>query len=273
MLDPSSTSDFTSSSSAATTATLPRTLLLSPPSLSSHPTRLSSLLAAHDRTATDIQMLDRLALSLVSLPPATYDVILLLTDADATRTESKRLLDRAVLARLVEALRPGGVIRSQDGGFASGRGGNDAEAERREVILAGLVVEDGEQGGARKPQGEAAASVPLRLGRKAKSTTTSVGTGVEEVKPVAAQALGINENGKRSGGDSAGAANGNAMNAGSGKPALAGVGFDMGDDFSDDELIDEDDLIDEADLQGRIVQREWLPLAHLRHRWHWWCLS
>ena len=52
-----------------------RSLLLSPPSLSSHPEKLDNVVAAHDRNATDIQMLDRLSLSLVSLPEANgpYD--------------------------------------------------------------------------------------------------------------------------------------------------------------------------------------------------------
>ena len=216
---------------SASNGALIRTLILSPPSISAHPARLSSIFEAHDRNATDIQMLDRLALNLVSLPPSTYDTVLLLTDADNTRVESQRLLDRAMLSRLVAALKPGGHIKAQDGSFGI------SEEEKREIILAGLVLESG---AATKPATGASAGVPLRFGKGkaaggAKSTTVAAGTGVE-----------VNANGKRTSQDLAG-----------GSSALAGVGFDMGDDLDDDdELIDEDDLIDEEDLQGRIVQRE-----------------
>ncbi|GAM82851.1 hypothetical protein ANO11243_008370 [Dothideomycetidae sp. 11243] len=136
-----------------------RTLLLSPPSLSSHPELLDKIFEAHDRNATDIQMLDRLSLGMVALPETTYDLILLLTDANGTRTESRKLLDRNVLNKLVRALKPGARIRSQDGGFA-----REAGAERTEAILAGLNVDDGE--GATKPKA-VEGTVMLNFGRKA----------------------------------------------------------------------------------------------------------
>jgi hypothetical protein len=219
------------------TASTPRTLLLSPPSLSSHPEKLDNVLAAHDRNATDIQMLDRLSLSLVSLPSTTYDLVLILTDADNTRAESKRLLSGDLLLQIVKSLKPGGSIQSQDGMFAV-----ENVDERRDAILAGLIVEGKD---VLKPDHEATQSVPLRLGKKkseggAAAVTSAVGTG----------AISLNLNGKRKNGppDSI-------------QPK--GVGFvDFGDDFDepamddeDDELIDEDTLLDEEDLKRPVIQR------------------
>lgn len=215
----------------------PRTLLLSPPSLSSHPERLNNVLAAHDRGATDIQMLDRLALSLVSLPEATYDIILILTDADESRTESRHLLSKDLFGQISKSLKPGGKLRSQDGKFTT----ND-EQERREAILAGLVVQDQDMV---KPRYASDESVPLRIGRMKgqngpAATTSALGTG----------AVSLNLTGKRKNGPQ--------------QPSRpAGVGFvdfsdDLGDpeiDGSDDELIDEDTLLDEEDKRVDLVQR------------------
>lgn len=233
------TSDFVSVQSKATgTLSAPRTLLLSPPSLSSHPEKLDNVVLAHDRNATDIQMLDRLSLSLVSLPQATYDIILILLDADNTRTESKKLITGDLLLRIVKALKPGGKIRSQDGAFAT----VDAD-ERKEAIFAGLMIEGNE---VLKPDHSATQSVPLRFGKSkgdggAAAMTSAVGTG----------AVSLNINGKR-------------MNGPPEVAQPAGVGFvDFSDDFGtpeveddDDELIDEDTLLDEEDMKRPVVQRE-----------------
>lgn len=221
----------------------PRCLLLSPPSLSSHPEKLNSVLAAHDRNATDIQMLDRLSLSLVSLPEATYDIVLVLADADNTRAESKKLLNRDVLPRVVDSLKPGGRLQSQDGKFAT----DDAE-ERREAIFAGLLMEGNYMV---KPAHQATQSVPLRFNKNESNggtaTTSAVGTG----------AVSLNLNGKRKNGPLA-----------SMQPA--GVGYvDFGDDFEtsevdvDDDLIDEDTLLDEEDLKSPVIQRKSLMLVCL----------
>jgi anamorsin len=223
------TSDFAMPSKS--TPQPQRTLLLSPPSLSSHPEKLNNVVEAHDRNATDMQMLDRLSLGLVSLPESTYDLILVLTDADGTRKESQNLLNRDVLALLVKTLKPAGRLRSQDGQL-----GSNAGHERNEAILAGLVYEDGKD--FFKPDYGAQISIPLEFGK---------------IKGVAHAAGGVNgTNGdpvslplssKRK---SEGIANG----------ALAGVGFvDFSDDLgqpevdSDDELIDEDTLLDDEDLR------------------------
>jgi anamorsin len=228
---------------SATNGGQTRVLLLSPPSVAAHPERLEAVRAAHDRAHTDIQMLDRLALGLVSLPPATYDVVLLLSDADNTRGQSQKLLDRAVLARVVEAIRPGGKLTNQDGTFAS----EQHPDERREAILAGLAVEDANRGtGAVKPETTAAA-VPLRRKRDkaeggAAAVTSSAGTGAPGTAPV-----GFSRGGYA------------AQKEASATPA--GVGFvDFSDDLdlpedSDEELIDEDALIDESDLTRPIIQR------------------
>ena len=183
-------------------------------------------------------MLDRLCLSLVTLPPTTYDLIMILMDEDNTRAESKKLLNVDLLSRIVKSLKPGGRIQSQDGKF-----GVEDEEERREVIFAGLMIEGNDLV---KPNQEATQSVPLRFGKKkneggAAAVNSAAGTG----------AVTLNLNGKRKNGP-----------PDSTQPA--GVGFvDFRDDFGapevdddDDELIDEDTLLDEEDLKRPVVQRK-----------------
>lgn len=226
----------------AGTLTIPRTLLLSPPSLSSHPEKLDNVLAAYDRNATDIQMLDRLSLSLVSLPQTTYDIILILLDADNSRTESRKLLSGDLLSQVIRSLKPGGKISSQDGDF----GIKDAD-ERREAVLAGLMLEGTDMV---KPNYGDTHSVPLRFSKQqndgaAVANTSAAGTG----------AVSLNLNGKRKNGPSV-------------ATQPAGVGYiDHGDDFDtpevddnddeDDELIDEDTLLDEEDMKRPVIQRKW----------------
>lgn len=215
----------------------PRTLLLCPPSLSSHPENLNGIFQAHDRNTTDIQMLDRLSLSLVSLPEATYEVILILTDVDGTRTESRSFITKDLLGIIAKALKPGGRLRTQDGKFAK-----EDEHERREAIFAGLVMEGQDMV---KPNYSSTESLPLRLGRKkneggAAALRSAAGTGVDT----------LNLNGKRNNGPLE-------------STKLAGVGFvDSNDNFeepeidrSDDELIDEDTLLDEEDMKSDAIQR------------------
>ena len=181
-------------------------------------------------------MLDRLSLSLVTLPEATFDIILILLDADGTRNESKNLLGADLLSRVVKALKPGGKLQSQDGAFAT----NDAE-ERKEAIFAGLVIEGGDLV---RPKDESIQSVPLRRGKRkndggAAAVNSAAGTG----------AVTLNLNGKR-------------MNGPEVSTQPNGVGFvdftddlDAPEDEDDDELIDEDTLLDEEDMKGPVVQR------------------
>lgn len=204
-----------------------RTLLLSPPSLSSHQEKLTSVLEMHNRAATDMQMLDRLSLGLVALPQSTYDVIVILSDADGSRRESQNLLHREMLALLVKALKNGGQLRSQDGQF-----GNMDGAEKNEAILAGLSFQPGV--GFVKPDYAAQESVPLKFGRK-KSAQAAGGLNTN------GDSVSLPLNGKRKSVDA----------------VPDGVGFDDGMNDSDDELIDEDALLDEEDLKRPINIRKW----------------
>lgn len=221
-----------------TNTTQNRTLLLAPPSIAAQGT---SALPTFDRDTTDLQMLDRLYAGLVTLPAATYDLVLLLTDTDGARhAEATGLLSRGVFASLVSAMKPGASLRTQDGRF-------DA-SESREAVLAGLVEKDG---GYEKVEEEEVV-VPLRFGKK-------------KTTPAAAQS-----NGNGDAHSSAGPAVNKVTIDVAGKPQtldmvppavkpVAGVGFDFGDDFDDDdELIDEDDLMTEEDM-NRPVQMRMFP--------------
>ena len=210
-----------------------RTLLLSPPSLSSHQEKLTSVLEMHDRAHTDMQMLDRLSLGLVSLPQATYDTVIILSDADGSRRESQNIINRDILAVLVTALKIGGQLRSQDGtlGMADG-------AETNEAILAGLSFQP--DAGFVKPDYSAQASVPLKFGKK-KSAQAAGGLD----NSMNGDSVSLPLNGKRKSVDT----------------LPAGVGFDDGTNDSDDELIDEDTLLDEEDLKRPLKIRESIAVS------------
>lgn len=232
----------------------PRTLLLAPPSISSHPALLDKVYAIHDRASTDLQMLDRIAAGLVQLPASTYDLVLLLTDADGTTRESHKLLGRDIMTKVVGSLRSGGVLKSQDGIF----GGKDSP-EKTEAILAGLI--EGMEG-MMKPEEVGSVSIPLKFGRKkaAANGTSAANTngvnGTNGTNGVVSLGSELNINGKRKSPEPA-------------KPA--GVGFvDFSDDLDDpiitgedDDLIDEDDLITEEDRLGAIIQRKSFTLTPL----------
>ncbi|KAF7185537.1 Fe-S cluster assembly protein dre2 [Pseudocercospora fuligena] len=191
-----------------------RTLLLAPPSVASHPSALSEVAEAYDRSQTDIQMLDRLALGLVSLPDSTYDTVLILTDVDRTRTESSRLLNRDVMSRIVASMKPGGRLKSQDGTF-----GTSQSAEQTEAILAGLTSGSGE--GMIKPDNSAGVqSVKLNFRKKKADAAAIPANDVEAINT-----------GKRKVAD---------LEV---KAAPAGVGFiDTADDLNDGYEDDEDEF-------------------------------
>lgn len=217
----------------------PRTLLLAPPSIASHEERLRDVLAAHDRSVTDLQMLDRLSAGLVKLPDATYDLVLVLTDADGTRSESTLLLNRIVFAKVVTTLKVGGKIQAQDGSLVQ----NSQAADAREALLSGLLP--GADGFTKADDG-ATAAVPLKLGLGRNKKRSDAGPAVNNV--TVHQANGTD-------------ASLNMVPPAVKPPAPAGVGFvDLNYDFDmpedDDELIDEDTLLTEEDLNKALAVRK-----------------
>ncbi|KAM6528533.1 electron carrier [Fusarium falciforme] len=213
-----------------------RTLLLAPPTLASHSSALSSVLADYDRSVTDLQMLDRLSAGLVKLPPSTYDLVLILADASSMLGESLALMNRAVLGPVTEALKPNGRLQSQDGNSL------EESTLSKEAVLAGLVAS---RGGFEKPDyGDNEGAVTLKFGLKKKNQPVPLADGsvplnLKKKKPVEV------------------------------KPVVpAGVGFiDLSDDLDDDDLIDEDTLMTEEDLLRPInIPPECQPKAGKRRR-------
>ncbi|KAF2847973.1 Anamorsin [Plenodomus tracheiphilus IPT5] len=224
------------------------TLLVAPASVAAHPEKLEKVFENYDRNATELQMLDRIAAGLVNLPTATYDVILLLTDADGTTREAHKLLTRDVMNRMFGALKVGGLLKSQGGAFQG--------TERTEAILAGLTET---ADGMAKPEQAESVSIPLKFGKKKAANGVNGTNGTSgAVNPTAS--VPLNLNGKRDQPEPV-------------KPF--GVGFvDFGDDFDDpiitgedDDLIDEDDLITEEDMARPVLQPpECRPKAGKRRR-------
>jgi anamorsin len=159
--------DFSDLSSTQN-GTQKRSLLLAPPSIAAHEEKLRDVFATFDRSVTDLQMLDRLSAGFVALPPSTYDLVLVLTDANgARRNEALQLLSRDVYNILMPSMKNGAKLALQDGPF----GGNDA----REAILAGLVEKDG---AFEKPEYQEVV-IPLRFGANKKKNRPAP----EPVKP------------------------------------------------------------------------------------------
>jgi len=223
-------SDFDMPTSTMPSKQTSRTLLLAPPSLSAHPEALNSVLAAHDRNATDIQMLDRLAMGLAALPEATYDVVMLLTDVDGSRQEGSRLLDRGVLERIAQGLKANGRLVAQNGLLE--------QSEHTEAILAGLVAEGNSMV---KPAAAAAQTVTLSFGKKKKANAAAVpANGIEAANTAKRKSEDIST--------------GNGVLAtGPVKATPAGVGFvDTSDDLDmdyehDDMEIPDDDALARAE--------------------------
>ncbi|KAL7816530.1 DUF689 domain-containing protein [Trichoderma aethiopicum] len=208
-----------------------RTLLLAPPSLASHPSALTSIVSQYDRSVTDLQMIDRLSAGLVKLPPATYDLVLVLADASSSLNETLPLLTRNILGPVAESLKPKGRLQSQDGSDL----GQDA-ALAKEAVLAGLVASNG---GFDKPDyGDGEGVVSLKLGSRKKKTEAPAVQKVEEVKAAAPVGVGFID-----------------------------FSDDLDADYDDDELIDEDTLMTEDDLKRPInIPPECQPKPGKRRR-------
>ncbi|UKZ83308.1 electron carrier [Trichoderma virens FT-333] len=208
-----------------------RTLLLAPPSLASHPSALTNVVSQYDRSATDLQMIDRLSAGLVKLPSATYDLVLVLADASSSLNEALPLLTRNILGPIAESLKPKGRFQSQDGSDLG-----QSAALTKEAVLAGLVASNG---GFDKPDygdGEGVVSLKL-LGRKKKADAAPALQKIE-VKPVVPNGVGFID-----------------------------FSDDLDADYDDDELIDEDTLMTEDDLKRPInIPPECQPKAGKRRR-------
>ncbi|EGP83217.1 uncharacterized protein MYCGRDRAFT_111387 [Zymoseptoria tritici IPO323] len=216
-----------------------RTLLLAPPSVASHPSALTQVAEAYDRNATDIQMLDRLALGLVSLPATTYDVVLVLSDVD--QAQPSQSLSREVIERISQSLKPGGRLKAQSGSTFG-------KAEQTEAILAGLVADGAE---ITKPAAAAAQTVKLSFGRKKANAAAVPANDVEAANTAKRKSEDISTN---------------VVQA-----TPAGVGFinnvdDLDDDYEDDEdefpsdealqnaaRIDPESLLSEEDRQKPLI--------------------
>lgn len=145
-----------------------RSLLLAPPSIAAHEEKLRDIFTTFDRSVTDLQMLDRLSAGFVALPPSTYDLVVILTDANgARRHEALQLLNRDVFNILIPSMKHGAKLELQDGPFG--------EKDGREAILAGLVEKNG---AFEKPEYQEAV-VPLRFGANKKKNKIAP----EPVKP------------------------------------------------------------------------------------------
>ncbi|KAI1311761.1 cytokine-induced anti-apoptosis inhibitor 1, Fe-S biogenesis-domain-containing protein [Xylaria venustula] len=208
-----------------------RTLLLAPPSIASHEETLHNVYATFDRATSDLTMLDRLSSGLVALPPATYDLVVVLTDAAGPRRqEAIQILTRRVYDAVAGSMKPGAILRPQEG----------PSLPESEAILAGLVL----RGDGTFEKAEEEAPVLLRLGGKKKNGVVN------------------GQNGNSSSNGSGG------MPVATKQPTVSLLLDDDLDGFvDDDELIDEDTLLTEEDI-NRTIQppAECIPKIGKRRR-------
>lgn len=220
-----------------------RTLLLSPPSLSSQPGKLNEAILSYDRNATDLQMLDRLALGLASLPDSMYSNIVILAGGDETFSESLKLINRQTFTQIIKSLRRGGYVYSQDAGCGLAGGAFD----HNEAILAGLIHVD--NGKYMKPDTEVMQAVPLRVGRKhnplAGASSLGESAARHQFPPRVFEHRSL-------GGDDTVSAVGSRKFQ---EDIVSAAAMDN-NEVSDDELINEDNLLDDSELSAPIIQRK-----------------
>lgn len=223
-----------------------KTLLLAPPSIARHEDRLAAAAAGHERASLEIQMLDRLAAGIVTLPPARYDLIRILSDADGSGVEATRLLDRPLIHMLADALMPRGRLEGQDGRLFH----DTVSPVYREAILAGLLPEEGQLV---KPECSASEAVPLRGLARPKATS-----GPRSDTQTLEGVLKFDET--------------TSANLQEPPPRPVGVGFvTAGDGLEndslssedDEELIDEDTLLTEEELKRPVNIRTYSVLTHV----------
>ncbi|KAI1351846.1 DUF689-domain-containing protein [Xylaria sp. FL0043] len=206
-----------------------RTLLLAPPSIASHEETLHNVYTTFDRATSDLTMLDRLSSGLVALPPATYDLVVVLTDAAGARyQEAVQILNRRVYDAVAGSMKPGAILRQQEG----------PSLPESEAILAGLVL----RGDGAFEKAEEEAPVMLRLGGKKN---------------------GVN------GHNSSNISNGNgSVPIAKKQPAISLLpDDDLDGDGDEDELIDEDTLLTEEDINQKIQPpAECIPKLGKRRR-------
>ncbi|KAI1747822.1 cytokine-induced anti-apoptosis inhibitor 1, Fe-S biogenesis-domain-containing protein [Xylaria castorea] len=211
--------------------TAQRTLLLAPPSIASHEAALRDVYTTFDRSTSDLTMLDRLSSGLVALPTATYDLVVVLTGAaGAWRGEATQILTRRVYDAVAGSMKPGAVLRAQDG----------PSLPEAEAILAGLVS----KGDGTFVKEKEEAPVLLRLGGNKKKTNGVAAT-----------------NGHSSNG------NGSVPLAKAQPVISLLLDDDLGGFDDDDELIDEDTLLTEEDINMKLQPpAECIPKIGKRRR-------
>ncbi|CUS08498.1 unnamed protein product [Tuber aestivum] len=204
---------------ATTINTNSQALVLCPPAVSSHPDLLEKSLSIFDKSSTDVQMLDRLSLKVVTLPTSTYSSVLILADPSSNTASLE--LEPYVLQCIFNSMLPKATLRSQEETFA--------RVNTLQFLVAGFMVEKDVNGSVVlvKPEFTGNASVPLKSRRKQRVDDSSeLNSAMLESVPTATEA-----------------------------PVIRGVGFVLNDDDleDDDDLIDEDTLLETGDL-GTLIQ-------------------
>ena len=227
--------------------------------MSSQPRVLENALATADRAATDVQMLDRLALNLATLPEGIYSSVLLLSDPSSSSSTSastptppsfsSTTLDGLLLQKVFASMAPGGRWRSQCGDQEWAR-------DRLLFLTAGFLIEEASPAEgvvvtAVKPDFGGQKTVALNFRNRPRPAAAAAAAGggggaATVVKPVVLAPL---------------APPAPPPLVGAAAYGIVGLGDDLddvGDDDDgdgDDELIDEDELMANDDLATPVQMR------------------